>query len=291
MAFALAAALVAVPTAGATFPGHSGLIAFASQGKIFTMRADGSGLRKLIDAALDDLGPSWSPDGIRIAFTRTLTRSNTEIYVMRAGSTGVRRLTRHAREDEDPAWTPDGRRIALARRMSRDGVAIAVMNTDGTHVRVLVSGDFNAQPSWSPDGKRVAFARDRGFGTEIWVVRADGTGLRQLTRRRASGPGCEQDSWPGWAPDGKAIVFGRLFGNACELSQLYTIRPDGLALKTLGARNLVFGGPRYSPDGRSIAAVGPGGASLVILTSRGRQVRSIPVEGFAGPPSWQSVER
>ena len=105
------------------------------------------------------------------------------------------------------------------------------------------------------------------------------------------------DRWPDWAPDGRTIVFGRNLGNACEQSQLYTIKPDGSRLTKLGARKLVTddpgvvppNGPRYSPDGNGIVTVGPRGKSLVILTTRGRFVRSIPVEGFAGPASWQRL--
>ena len=304
----LVAAALLVPAAEATFPGRNGLIAFSSavrnrDGKIEiqVMRADGSGRRTLTHSLADDLSPAWSPDGTRIAFHRVLYygdgRFNIEIFVMRADGRNVRRLTNHFGDDQDPAWSPDGRSIAFARTF-RNTRELAVMDATGGGLRVLVPGDINGAPSWSPDGRRIAFERaPYGFGSEIWIVRADGSGLRQLTRHRPNGPGCEVDRWPDWAPDGRTIIFGRNSGNACGQSQLYTIKPDGSRLTKLGARRLVTdvpdvpppSGARYSPDGKSIVTVGPGGESLVILTTRGRFVRSIPVEGFATPACWQRL--
>ncbi len=281
-----------VPSAAATFPGRNGLLAFSSavagqDDEIQVMRSDGRGRRTLTRNSADDDAPAWSPDGRRLALVRVLPGGNSEVFVAGSGGTGVRRLTRHAGEDEDPAWSPDGRRLVFARR-SGQGVGLAVMSATGGPARMLARGGFSGGPSWSPDGRRIAFHRDRGYGSEIWMVRADGTNLRQLTRlRRPPDVACVQDRWPDWSPDGKTIVFGRLSGASCEIGQLYTIRPDGSRQTKLGARNLVLDGPRYSPDGQSIVAVGPGGLSLVVLTSRGRFVRSIPIDGVAGPASWQ----
>lgn len=71
---------------------------------------------------------------------------------------------------------------------NRDGpYQISVMNPDGSDGRKLVEG---TDPAWAPDGDTVAFVRDG----DVYVVKADGSGERQVTD---SG----QDSHPSSSPD------------------------------------------------------------------------------------------
>lgn len=92
------------------------------------------------------------------------------------------------------------------------------------------------QPAWSPDGRRLVFSGSEHRRRHLYVVKADGSGLRRLTGARAG------DVEPTWSVGG-VIAFRRG-------SSLFTIRPDGS-----GLRRLTRGGrrPDWSPDGRSVA--------------------------------------
>ena len=59
-------------------------------------------------------------------------------------------------------------------------------------------------PVWSPDGRRIAFTSRPDDNSEIYVVNADGSGQRRLTRNAAG------DFGPTWSPDGRKIAFERL---------------------------------------------------------------------------------
>jgi Tol biopolymer transport system component len=68
---------------------------------------------------------------------------------------------------------------------------------------------YRTDPDWSPDGKQVAFVDHSSSGGDLWVMSADGSGLRKLTDSRpppaSQNHGARQ---PDWSPDGKTIAFG-----------------------------------------------------------------------------------
>jgi Tol biopolymer transport system component len=69
------------------------------------MDADGSDQVRLTTDSADDLNPTWSPDGRKIAFD-SRRDGNAEIYVMDADGSDQTRITNNAASDTDPAWSP-----------------------------------------------------------------------------------------------------------------------------------------------------------------------------------------
>jgi Tol biopolymer transport system component len=106
----------------------------------------------------------------------------------------------------------------------------------------------------SGNGKLLAlsgrFAEDFSARPKIWLVRADGTGMRQLT----TGPGA--DEMPAISSDGKRVAFVRTLNDGTpsgRKSELYTVPTAGGEPIRLTENTLKDVNPVFSPDGRSIA--------------------------------------
>ena len=97
-----------------------------------------------------------------------------------------------------------------------------------------------------PTPKDAAGTSDAPGNSDIYVMNADGSGKRNLTRDRAN------DDYPTWSPDGRRIAF--LHGRGRGRGQLYVVNADGSGLRRLG-RNRAGVVPSqlvWSPDGRTI---------------------------------------
>ncbi len=70
----------------------------------------------------------------------------------------------------------------------------------------LVDGGmaFDSQPKFSPDGKWIAFISDREGSENVWIMHADGTGVKQVSKD----PNSDFTS-PSWAPDGMYIFVSK----------------------------------------------------------------------------------
>ena len=177
------------------------------------------------------LFPAWSPDGKWIAFSGLAAGKTLDtIHLMHPDGSGVVDL---GPMGECATWSPDSTRIAFCSHRGDGNWAVWVMNADGSDQRQLTHptleqpagsrGDYAG--AWSPDGTRIAYSSDVDGDREVFVMNADGTDQRRLTRLRGA------DSPQAWLPDGR-IVFSHYRGPS-PVSYWYVLRPDGTGLRSL----------------------------------------------------------
>jgi Tol biopolymer transport system component len=179
-------------------------------GDLFVIGIDGSGLRQLnppsIKVRNNDLfgaGASWSPDGLRVAFSGFDTSKgagSTAVYVVSAAAGAATAIT----EPEDnfstsARWSPDGSWIAFDRSTGAGGNHDAwLVHPDGSGLTNITSTvDVGVCCSqWSPDSSKLLLQGAVSDGTivDLWIVNADGSANTQLTAE----PGAYM--WYAWGP-------------------------------------------------------------------------------------------
>jgi Tol biopolymer transport system component len=208
---------------------------------MFKLFAALTALAALAVGATSALGGS-SATASKIVYHSRLPRLNNDIFVVSSAGGAATRLTRHRGADSNPTLSPDGRRIAF---------------------------ESNRHGNW------------RSYkDSDVFVMRADGTGVRELTFSNAF------DGDPAWSRTNRIAFESERTGNA----DVWVIDGDGSNETQLTTSPAFDGDPAWSPDGTKIAFTSQrdnGDREIYVMNADGSgTTRLTNSRGFDENPSW-----
>ncbi len=226
------------------------IIADRVRGRLWTIDADGSNHRPLLDDSVSASGARWSDDGQRLAYS--VSGDTGSELIVRWASTG--QTARIAQLDHSPgnlAWSPDGSRLAFTMFVP-------------SHRKPFVT--LPAAPKgadWAKPARVIDRARyrsdgqgylERGF-SHVFVIPADGGRPRQITTGDYNHSG-----QLAWTADGNRIVFSATRRKGWELetrrSDLFAVTVGNKEIVQLTSRKGPDHSPAVSPDGKWVAYLG-----------------------------------
>lgn len=157
-------------------------------------------------------------------------------------ATGANRVQLTSDGGFDPTWSPDATKIVYRTLTEADDGELWIMQSDGSNPHDLVNDpDYSDWgPAWSPDGTTIAFNSNRVVGHAIWLMNADGSDQRPVTRLHGE--------YPSWSPDSTAIAYSG--GSYYDIRR---VNRDGSDDGVVIADPAYEMGPAWSPDGEWIA--------------------------------------
>lgn len=220
---------------------------------IWVMNSDGSDKKQLTAFETNDILPSWSPDGSKIAYVssrytvKTMSdlyretyvfrpefkeQLNRSIWVMNSNGSDKTQLTTAIESCGRPVWSPDGSKIAFISGSGHYPSDLLVMNSDGSNLKKLTAIKNTEQimsrfqvisifkryflsPTWSPDGTKILFVSNES----IYVINSNGSNKMQLTTNET----CAKS--PAWNPDGSKIAYTS--GRYGDESSIWGIASNG----------------------------------------------------------------
>ncbi len=189
-----------------------------------------------------------------------------DIYVADLDGNIVKKLTDTWGYDAEATVSPQGDKIVFTSDRSGD-LELYIMDIDGSNVRQLTHDlGYDGGAFFSPDGKQIVFRASRPktpeeikkykdllkqhlvepVNMEIFVINADGTGLRQVTHLGHA-------NWaPFFHPSGKKIIFSSNYKTGTIPFNLYMINVDGTGLEQITYDPVFDAFPMFSYDGKKL---------------------------------------
>lgn len=166
------------------------VLTHAANSQIYTINADGSGLKQVTKSSSIDTEPTWSNDGQWIYFSSD-RGGRPQIYKVSSGGGSPQRVSFEGAYNVSPRFSPDGKSLAMIRN---DGgrFRVALQDLASGQVQLLSEGNQDESPSFAPNGRVILYATRSGNRGALAAVSADG---RVKQRLKDSGGDIREPAW------------------------------------------------------------------------------------------------
>ncbi len=254
--------------------------------QIYTMNIDGSDVRMVSTGKGRTTCSYFFPNGKRITYSSTHLASpdcppkpdfskgyvwaiypGFDIFSAAPDGSDLKQITKTPGYDAESVISPDGKKFTFT--SMRDGdLDIYTMDLDGKNVQRLTNEiGYDGGPFWSYDSQWIVFRANhpktekdiadykallkenliRPTTLEIWVMKADGSGKRQITNNGKA------NFAPYFFSDGKRVIFASNMADPKGRDfDLYAINIDGTGLERITFNPTFDGFPMFSPDGKKL---------------------------------------
>lgn len=274
-------------------------IAFVKGGGVWTVAADGAGLRQLTSPGAKDLAPAWSPGRGKIAFIRSQSGNvydrRAKLMLMRADGTNQQRLTYSGPSmtsgTKALAYSPNGRYLAGGTSLHTQygygtlwAITVLDLKTKSSRVVARYYCQNGIQSlSWSPSGRQLVATIEYGGGYGLLK-----TYLASRNRLiKDSGYGNIESA--SWRADGKYLLCDFWMSSKPGYPNwTYLLKPDGTKVKKIGVDQRF---PVYSPDCKHYAFLrfdpGSSATALAVASADGSGETTLVEDVDFGVAAWR----
>jgi len=145
--------------------------------------SDGFNEKIILETKTPIISPSWSPNGLQIAYVRFKNNIGAEVYVQSILTGRAKRIASFKGTASAPAWSPDGKNLALT--LYKDGNAEIYIHSlsRGTSRRITRNSAADTEPAWLPDNSALIFTSDRGNSPQLYEVSVNSFGAKGRPKR------------------------------------------------------------------------------------------------------------
>jgi len=254
--------------------------------RLAVMDQDGENNRFLTDGTWIAKTPRFHPTRDQVAFM-SYAQNKPRVYMFDLSSGRQSVLGDFSGMTLSPRFSPDGNSVVMAQTTPGGNADIYTVDLGSRRAtRLTDSGSIDVSPCFSPDGTQIVFNSDRGGDQQLYVMAADGSGVKRISF------GQGRYGTPVWSPRGDLIAYTRLHSDTFAIG---VMRPDGSGERIL-SESFYVEGPTFAPNGRVIMFWretpardnrGTGfSARLVSIDITGFNERQIATPTDASEPAW-----